>query len=354
VAVVKQEVSSQYAIYQGDCIEVMSRIPDQCVDLSVYSPPFCGLYQYSSDDRDLSNVRDYDEFFEHYTFVLRELARLTKPGRITAVHCADVPTGNTGRDSLIDFPGDIIRKHTAEGWLYIARYCVWKEPFRVRMRTLAKGLAHRTIIDDASRCNNAAADYLLIFRKVGEADPPIRHPEGFTDYAGARPIPPDVVGYRGWTGSHLENRYSHWVWRQYASAFWDDVRIDRILPFEASKDELDERHIHPLQLDVIDRVVVLWSNPGDVVLTPFMGIGSEVYSAIQSNRRAIGIELKPTYYRQALKNLNAAIDSATQQDLLGSRDLRADLQITQEGSDAYEERVRSAASRSGRWLGKSK
>lgn len=359
MAVAAQEVTPNYAVYQGDCVEVMASLPDQCVDLSIYSPPFCGLYQYSSDDRDLSNTRSYGDFFEHYGFVIRELARLTKPGRMTAVHCMDVPTGNTGRDALIDFPGDIIRAHQAAGWLFVARYCVWKEPFRVRMRTLSKGLAHRTIVDDASRCNNAGADFLLVFRSPGEANPPIKHPQGFTDYAGARPVPPDIVGYRGWTGSHLENRYSHWVWRQYASAFWDDVRIDRILPFEASKDELDERHVHPLQLDVIDRIISMWSNIGDVVLTPFMGVGSEVWGAIQAGRRAIGAELKATYYRQALKNLHIAVESAAQQDLLGSTDLREDLFAAEDEAemdaaapDAYDEAVRGTASRSGRWLKK--
>ena len=271
-------VTDSYALYHGDCVQVMADMPDATIDLSVYSPPFAGLYHYSSDDRDISNARSYAEFTEHYGYVVRDLLRLTKPGRMSAVHCADVPNwSNSGLDGLIDLPGDIIRLHREHGWTYVARYAVWKEPFRVRMRTLAKGLAHRTIVDDASRCSNAAADYVLIFRAPGTIQTPLAHPRGLTSYAGAREVPPDLIGYRGWTGSHLENKYSHWVWRQYASAFWDDVRVERVLPFQPAKDDIDEKHVHPLQLDVIERIVTLWSNPGDVVFTPpFLGVGSEV------------------------------------------------------------------------------
>jgi hypothetical protein len=222
---------------------------------------------------------------------------------MTAVHCADVPSGNSGNDHLTDLPGDIIRAHEAAGWHYVARYCVWKEPFRVRMRTLAKGLAHQTIVQDASRCTNAAADFLLVFRKRGENPIPIEHPAGLTSYAGERKVPADLLRYRGWTGKQTENRYSHWIWRQYASSFWDDVRIERVLPFEAARDEDDERHVHPLQLDVIERIITLWSNPGETVLTPFMGVGSVVWGARELGRRGIGIELKPSYFSQAQRNV---------------------------------------------------
>lgn len=299
----EQVVNERYAIYCGDCIEGMANLPDSSVHLSVYSPPFAGLYHYSSSPRDLSNSRDYPEFLEHYEFVVRELQRVTMPGRMTAVHCMDVPSGNSGLDHLMDFPGDIIRLHERCGWSYIARYHVWKEPLGVRNRTMAKHLAHKTIVEDATRCGVASADYLLVFRNKGENPEPVTHPNGLLEYAGERQIPSDVLRYRGWTGNQIENRYSHWIWRQYASAFWDDVRIDRVLPFIESRDEEDEKHVHPLQLDVIDRIIVLWSNPGDVVLTPFMGVGSEVYSAVRNRRRGIGFELKDTYFRQAIKNL---------------------------------------------------
>lgn len=304
-----QMITDRYAIYNGDCIDVMSSLPDESIHLSVYSPPFCGLYQYSSSDRDLSNVRDYDAFFAHYDYVIAELARLTMPGRMTAVHCMDTPTGNSGKDAMIDFPGDIIRAHQPHGFDYIARYSVWKEPLGVRNRTMAKNLAHKTIVDDSSRCSVASADYLLVFRKHGDNPIPIAHPTGLDEYAGERKMPADLLRYKNWAGKQTENRYSHWIWRQYASAFWDDIRIGRVLPFREGRDDDDEKHMHPLQLDVIHRVIQLWSNPGERVLTPFMGVGSEVYEAVKTGRVGIGAELKTSYYRQAVKNLAAVDDS---------------------------------------------
>jgi len=316
MAVIEQKLTDRYAIYCGDCIEVMATLPKDSVHLSIYSPPFGGLYHYSSSERDLSNCRDYQQFFEHYAFVVRDLFRLTLPGRMTAVHCMDVPSGNSGTDYLVDFPGDIIRLHEKEGWRYIARYAIWKEPLAVRNRTMAKNLAHKTIVDDSSRCSVASADYLLVFRKKGENRITIAHPQGLTEYAGERKIPHELLQWREWKGNQIENRYSHWIWRQYASAFWDDIRIGRVLPFKAARDSEDEKHVHPLQLDVIDRVMVLWSNPGEIVLTPFMGVGSEVYGAVCAGRKGIGIELKPSYYRQAEKNILAALETQSEAQLL--------------------------------------
>lgn len=308
MAVAAQDITDTHAVYNGDCIEVMRSLPDARVHLSVYSPPFAGLYHYSSDPRDISNCRSYEEFLEHYTFVVQELHRLTLPGRITAVHCADIPSGNTGRDHMLDLSGDIIRLHERLGWNYVARYCIWKDPFVVYLRTLAKSLRHRTCIEDSSRCSNAAADYLLVFRKKGENKEPIAHPIGLLEYAGARDVPESLMRFRGWTGKQTENKYSQWVWRQYASSFWDDVRLERVLPFRDAKDPEDEKHVHPLQLDVIDRAIVLWSNLGDTVLTPFMGVGSEVFGAVTNGRRGVGVELKPSYYRQALENLHTIVN----------------------------------------------
>jgi hypothetical protein len=305
VAVKEQVITDNYAIYNGDCCEVMAALPDESVHLSVYSPPFGGLYHYSSSDVDLSNARNYPEFFDHYGFVVREIARLTMPGRLTGVHCMDVPSGNTGCDKLVDFPGDIIRLHQQCGFDYIARYSVWKEPLGVRNRTMAKNLAHKTIVTDSSRCSVASADYLLMFRRHGTNPVPIEHPVGLLNYAGGRKMPADLLQYRGYKGNQIHNRYSHWIWRQYASAFWDDVRIGRVLPFKDSKEEDDEKHVHPLQLDVIERCVTLWSNPGETVLTPFMGVGSEVWGAVTNGRRGVGIELKASYFRQAKLNLEA-------------------------------------------------
>ncbi len=299
-----QELTNDYALYNGDCCEVLPSIPDGSVHLSVYSPPFCGLYHYSSSERDLSNCRTREEFFEHYSFVVKEIERVTMPGRLTAVHCSDIPNGS---DRIYDLPGDIIRLHESLGFYYVARHMVWKEPLAVRMRTMAKGLAHRQIVEDASLCDVAGADDLLLFRKRGDNPIPVTHATGFMSYAGAREIPHELKPFRGHPGHHTENRYSHWIWRQYASAFWDDVRMDRVLPFRDSREPDDEKHVHPLQLDVIERIIELRSNPGETVLTPFMGVGSEVYGAVRNGRKGIGIELKASYYKQARLNVGAAL-----------------------------------------------
>lgn len=310
MAVIEQKLTDMYAIYNSDCMDVLRAIPDAKVHLSIYSPPFAsgagGLFTYSSSDRDLSNCSSYEQFFEQYNFVVREIARVTLPGRMSAVHCMDVPTGNSGTDAYIDFPGDIIRLHARHGFDYAGRHAIWKEPLAVRNRTMAKNLAHRTFVEDSLNSGVAAADYLLLFRRKGINPIPVAHPVGLLDYAGERQIPADVMKYRGWTGNQIENRYSHWIWRQYASSFWDDIRLGRVLPFKQSKDENDEKHVHALQLDVIDRVVVMRSNPGETVLTPFMGVGSEAYGAVRAGRKAIGIELKPSYYRQSVKNMARA------------------------------------------------
>lgn len=301
-----QRVGDKFAIYNGDCIEGMRALPDKSIHLSVYSPPFGGLYHYSSNERDLSNCADYDEFFEHYGFVVRELARITLPGRMTAVHCTDVPRSNSGTDSYIDFPGDIIRLHEREGWKFAGRHFIWKEPLAVRLRTMQKNLAHAALVTDSIDSGVAAADQLLMFRNVGKNPVPVAHPVGLLEYAGERVPPAELIQYRGWTGKQTENRFSHWIWRQYADCMWDDIRMQRVLPFKESRDPEDEKHVHPLQLDVIERIITLHSNPGETALTPFMGVGSECYIPLLMGRRAIGFELKASYFRQAVKNVEAA------------------------------------------------
>jgi len=331
MAVKDQEINERYAIYNADCMEVMKELSDNSIHLSIYSPPFAGMYQYSSDERDVSNNPDYDTFMDHYGFIVDELNRLTMPGRMTAVHCMDIGLSNTGRgDARRDFPGDIIELHCQckdpecnasrwtkktgacghGDWDFNARYDIWKEPLTVRNRTMMKSLAHQTIVKDGTKCNNASADYLLVFRKKGENKIPVAHPEGLREYAGERRIPDELLQYKDWKGKQIENRYSHWIWRQYASAFWDDVRLDHVLPYKPARDIEDEKHVHPLQLDVIDRVVTLWSNPDETVLTPFMGVGSEVYGAVKLGRISIGIELKPSYYRQAIVNVKDALNGS--------------------------------------------
>lgn len=304
MAVKDQVITDQYAIYNADCMEVMSDLPENKIGLSVYSPPFGGLYNYSSDKRDLSNCDSYDEFFKMYEFHVREIHRITMPGRITAVHCMDVPRSNSGKgDSYIDFPGDIIRLHERLGFEFRGRRAIWKEPLRVRLRTMQKNLAHATIVSDAAASGVAAADYVLTFAKHGENRVPVAYPTGLEYYAGENQIPQELGRYKGWTGKQTENRYSHWIWRQYASSVWMDIRLNHVLPFQDSRDEDDERHVHPLQLDVIERIVQLYSNPGEVVFTPYMGVGSEVYGAVLNGRRGMGAELKASYFKQATLNL---------------------------------------------------
>jgi DNA modification methylase len=222
---------------------------------------------------------------------------------MSAVHCIDIPSSNTGNDHLIDFPGDIIRLHSEVGFDYTARHCIWKEPLGVRNRTMAKNLAHATIVDDSTKAANAGADFLLIFRKRGNNTIPVQHPTGISYYAGERVMPAELLKYKNYSGNQIENRYSHWIWRQYASSFWDDIRLNHVLPFKPGKDDKDEKHVHPLQLDVIDRCCELYSNMGEIVLTPFMGVGSEVYGAVSYGRRGMGIELKESYFNQAIANL---------------------------------------------------
>lgn len=312
MAIADQVIAENYAIYCGDACEVLPMLPAESIHFSVYSPPFGGmLYQYSSQPEDLSNTKDYAEFFEQYSYIVRGIHGLTMPGRMTAVHCTDIFCNRGGEHTIIDFPGDVIKCHEANGWSYVARIHIWKEPLMVRNRTMISSLHHKTLCEDSTKVSIANADYVLVFRRDGNNPIPVSHPRGLLNYAGSTEIPQDVLSWKGHKGNQIENAYSQWIWRQYASSNWNDIRIDNTLGMGASlyghnkadKEESDEKHMHPLQLDVIERCIVLWSNPGETVLTPFLGIGSEVYGAVRAGRRGIGIELKPSYYRQAARNL---------------------------------------------------
>lgn len=309
MAVIDQKITDRYAIYNGDSAEVLTSIPDDSIGMSIYSPPFAtenggALYNYSSSVRDLSNARTYDEFFEHYRFIVENIFRAMKPGRICAVHCMDVPRAGANICSYTDFPGDIIRLHESIGFEHLPRISIWKEPLAVRNRTMSKALAHRQIVEDATLTNCAAGDYLIPFRKKGKNPEPVTHPRGLLEYFGEREIPPELNRYKNWKGNQIQNKFSHWIWRHYASCVWDDIRIGRTLPYRESRDKDDEKHQHPLQLDVIQRAVQMWTNENDTVLTPFMGVGSEVFGAVSLGRRGVGCELKPSYYRQAVRNLD--------------------------------------------------
>lgn len=316
-----QLLTENYAIYNGDCMEVLPSLGNESIDLSVYSPPFAGLYNYSSDHRDMSNCETKEQFLQQYEFLVKEISRVTKAGRITAVHCTDV-FDNTCR--LWDFPHEIIQIHQKYGFEYRNRITIWKEPLKVRMRTMVQSLMHKFIVEDSTKCFTAMPDYMLIFTKKGENQVPVVHPFGINEYFGEIPILPNILrAYNNannsnfnedelWEHLNAKNeegkitKLNHYIWQRYASAVWDDIRIDNVLPYKESKEEDDEKHVHPLQLDVIDRIVELYSNPNEVVLTPFMGVGSEVYSPVSMGRKAIGIELKDSYYKQAILNLQDA------------------------------------------------
>ncbi len=316
-----QIVTDEYAIYNSDCMYVLPTMEDKSIDLSIYSPPFAGLYNYSSSENDFSNCENKEQFLEQYEYLVKEIARVTKDGRITAVHCTDI-FDNTCR--LWDFPNEILRIHTKYGFEYRNRITIWKEPLKVRMRTMVQSLMHKFIVEDSTKCFPAMPDYVLIFTKKGENKVPVTHPCGMNHYAGEIPILPNIL--RAWNNAnnsslnevelwdHLNNineddkitKLNHYVWQRYASSVWDDIRIDNVLPFKDSREDDDEKHVHPLQLDVIDRLVELYSNKDEVVFTPFMGVGSEVFSPVSMGRKSIGIELKDSYFKQAKLNLEEA------------------------------------------------
>lgn len=309
-----QVITEDYAIYNSDCMYVLPTLPDASIDLSVYSPPFAGLYNYSSSENDFSNCESKEQFLEQYEYLVREMARVTKPGRINAVHCTDIHDNDC---RLWDFPHEVIRIHEKYGFEYRNRITIWKEPLKVRMRTMVKSLMHKFIIEDTTKCFTAMPDYVLIFTRKGENQVPVTHLQGLLDYFGETPFLPAHVETYGdyetfkkkwlaFDGDPRENKLSHLTWQRYASSVWDDVRIDNVLPFKDSRDDDDEKHVHPLQLDVIDRIVVMYSNEGETVFTPFMGVGSEVYSPVSLGRKAIGIELKESYFKQAIQNVEEA------------------------------------------------
>jgi len=311
-----QVITDDYAIYNGDCVDVIADVPSSSVDMTVYSPPFAGLFQYSGDERDMSNCTNYTQFYEQYAFLIRHLHRVTKSGRISAVHCMDIGEDAVGTSH--DLPGNIIKLHEEAGFKFIGRRLKWNEPLSVRLRTMVRGLAHQTICEDSAKSSIAHADYILFFRKGGENRVPVTHERGFLRYFGEENMPEDVRQFRGYDGDQKENKFSHFVWRRYASSAWMDIRASNkqktgcglrcraVVDDGEAREPDDVKHVHPLQLDVIHRCVELYTNPGETVLTPFMGVGSEVYSPVYLGRRGIGIELKKSYYRQAVKNIAKA------------------------------------------------
>lgn len=279
--VLNQEISSRFAAYNADCVDVVSAIPDNSIHYSIFSPPFASLYTYSASDRDMGNCRDAEAFYQHFIFLVGHLYRVMKPGRLVSFHCMNLPTSKE-RDGFIgirDFRGELIKMFQDAGFIYHSEVCIWKDPVTAMQRTKALGLLHKTIRKDSSMSRQGIPDYLVTMRKPGENDEPI---------------------------SHTHDQFPVSVWQKYASPVWMDINPSDTLQKESAREHDDERHICPLQLQVIQRGLELWSNPGDTVLSPFMGIGSEGFVSLKMGRKFIGAELKPSYYDQAVKNLRFA------------------------------------------------
>lgn len=303
MAIIDKRVTEKFAIYNSDCMEVLPSLPAESIDFTVYSPPFPQMYAYSNDPRDMSNCTTYEEGLEQYQFIVNEIYRLTKPGRLTAVHCMDLPKSKLTKHH---FPGDIVRAHIAAGFHYDCMITIWKDPWLIARRTRMKTLRHMDLCKDSAGVQAGPADYIMVFIKGGQNAEPVAHPKGLNSYAGETEMPEHLVKkYSNYTGDQKKNLLSHWIWRRYASPVWMDIRTGRLLPYIESKENEEEKHVCPLQLDVIERLLTLYSNLGDRVLTPFMGVGSEVFQSLEMGRFAIGTELKPSYFRQAVKNMES-------------------------------------------------
>lgn len=304
ICAVDQVVTDNYAIYQGDSCEIIRAIPGDSIHFGIHSPPFEGLYKFSNFDRDISN-NEGAGFWEHYQFLISELLRVTMPGRLHSVHVMQLPTSKIrhGHIGMRDFRGEVIRAYEDAGWIFHSEVCIWKDPVVAQQRTKSIRLLHKQIVKDSTISGQGLADYIVTFRKPGDNPEPV---SGCFDAWHGEGEGPDFSKYT--TATDGRNWYSIEVWQRYASPVWMDIRQTRTLQYRAGRDEADEQHISPLQLDVIERCIDLWSNPGDTVLTPFLGIGSEVWCAANMGRKGIGIELKPSYFEQARSNL-AEIDS---------------------------------------------
>lgn len=310
IMAVDQVVTPDYAIYQGDACDLIRAIPGDSIHFGIHSPPFEGLYRFSNFDRDISN-NEGEGFWQHYAFLIQELLRVTMPGRLHAVHVMQLPTSKIrhGFIGMRDFRGEVIRAYEDAGWIFHSEVCIWKDPVVAQQRTKSIRLLHKQIVKDSTISGQGLADYIVTFRKPGDNPAPVSG--CFSRYVGDG-VGPDRSKYT--TPTDGRNWYSIEVWQRYASPVWMDINQTRTLQYRSARDEKDEVHISPLQLDVIERCIDLWSNPGDVVLTPFLGIGSEVYGAVAAGRKGIGFELKPSYFVQAVKNI-AELHRARTDDL---------------------------------------
>lgn len=301
----KQVIDDRYAIYQGDACELIKAVPDNSIHFGVHSPPFEGLYKFSGSERDLSNS-ERGEFWRHYGFLIAELLRVTMPGRVHSVHVMQLPTSKIrdGHIGMRDFRGEVVRAWEDAGWIFHSETCVWKDPVVAQQRTKSIRLLHKQLVKDSAISGQGLADYIVSFRKPGDNPEPVSG--CFRRWVGEGAGPKQE---KYTTDDDTRNWYSIEVWQRYASPVWMDIRQSDTLQYRAARAEKDEQHISPLQLDVIERCIDLWSNPGDIVLTPFLGIGSEVWGAVKAGRRGIGFELKREYFDQAAVNLAALTDS---------------------------------------------
>lgn len=309
-----QVVTPDYAIYHGDACDLVRAIPDNSVHYGIHSPPFEGLYKFTNSDRDISN-NERGEFWEHYAFLIRELLRVAMPGRLHSVHVMQLPAlkQREGFVGIRDFRGDVVRAYQDAGWIFHSEVCIWKDPVVQQQRTKSMRLLHKQLCKDSSMSGQGLADYIVTFRKPGANE--IAISGGLDHYAGdAVDVSPEAyerqaaeMVAKGETPWPYKTWVSIMTWQRYASPVWTDIRQTRTLQYRSARDEQDELHISPLQLDVIERCIALWSNPGETVLTPFMGIGSEVYCAVEAGRKGVGFELKDSYWRQSVANMQSII-----------------------------------------------
>jgi len=325
VKVLNQEMGKNWALYNGDSVEVLKGIPDDSIHYSIFSPPFASLYTYSNSERDMGNCKNDENFILNFQFLAVQLFRVMMPGRLLSFHCMDIPAmkERDGYIGLKDFPGDMLRLFQSVGFIYHSRVAIWKDPLIEATRTKALGLMHKQIQKDSARCRQGLPDYLITMMKPGDNPEPVEHEDGFNYFIGenepeapkTKPTLKDSREHRNISVAAVDPVYSHNVWRRYASPIWMDIRQSNTLNREKAREEKDERHICPLQLDVIERAIHLWTNPNDTVLSPFAGIGSEIYSAVKMDRRGIGIELKESYFMQAVENCKTAEIKDGQQSL---------------------------------------
>lgn len=323
IKAIDQVVTSDYAIYHGDSCELIKVIPDNSVHFGIHSPPFEGLYKFTNSPRDVSNGEG-DVFWEHYSFLIREMLRVQMPGRLHSVHVMQLPATKTreGFIGMRDFRGDVVRAYMAAGWIFHSEVCIWKDPVIAQQRTKSIRLLHKQLCKDSSISGQGMADYVVTFRKPGVNEIAIA---GELDRYVGDGVDVSRAAYEKQAAeTRLQGKepwpYNTWVsimtWQRYASPVWTDINQTRTLQYRSARDEKDEQHISPLQLDVIERCIELWSNSGEIVFTPFMGIGSEVYCAVEAGRRGLGFELKASYWRQSVMNMQNQNDRMVT-DLLG-------------------------------------